>query len=291
MVAMVAMVACGRVGFDERSASVPPDTATTDTTCDPWSAPRRQVALATAAQDWDPALSPDGRMLVFGSDRLGPGRKLFLATRPSLTADFDAPRQLDELDGGTTSIEYGATWSADGKRLFFARSDTTFEHLAASFDSGNNAFDTPAVADLPEGDSWAFTIDDREAFFTLNPMPDDYDLGHAARDGSGEWVRSPLLDGFNRTGPSGAAEGWPSFDDIHQTLYIEADLDGVSVIATTKRTMRGAGFEPALTPVLELGDGASDPDISRDTTTIVFGSTRPGGAGANDLYVSVRSCR
>src|SRR5262249_45899971 len=111
--------ACGRVGFDERGVDGGGGGGGSDMpqcVLGPWSAPGRLAALDTIYNEIAPALSADGLTLVFESDRLG-DRDLYIATRPSTSADFGSPILLDALD--TPWNEHDPAFSMDGLSLYF----------------------------------------------------------------------------------------------------------------------------------------------------------------------------
>ena len=79
---------------------------------DPFAPLERLAApLSTDANDEWPFLSADGRELFFSSDR-----RLKRAVRPSPTADFGPPEDLQGIPAGTVN---GAYLSDDGRQLFY----------------------------------------------------------------------------------------------------------------------------------------------------------------------------
>jgi TolB protein len=93
-----------------------------------------------AAKEWAPMLAPDGRTLLFSSDRAGgAGRQdLYVAKRDK--SGFAPARPLPgELN--TTADEFDATFLADGRTIVFARAadlrTDRVELFAAAPQSGN----------------------------------------------------------------------------------------------------------------------------------------------------------
>ena len=83
--------------------------------------------LQSAANEWSPAFSPDGRWVAYVSDESG---RAEVYVRP-----FTGPGQWQvSVDGGT-----GPVWSRDGRELFFGKGDTLFAAsvtLGRTFGSG-----------------------------------------------------------------------------------------------------------------------------------------------------------
>jgi Tol biopolymer transport system component len=67
--------------------------STRASTQEPWSIPQNVTVLNTTAQDITPALSWDGRMLIFSSNRpQGSVWRMYVSTRTSSAAGLDRPR-------------------------------------------------------------------------------------------------------------------------------------------------------------------------------------------------------
>lgn len=87
----------------------------------------------------------------------------------------------------------------------------------------------------------------------------------------------------NEFSPSYVAAGRP-------TLYFSSDRAGLDNIYRTVRRPDGSWGIPE--PVAELnfpGSGTARPSVSHDGRTIIFDSTRPGGFGGPDIWVSTRT--
>ena len=285
---LVLLVGCGRIGFDDTvlgdggtdgpGLDAPPACATFG----PWSTPRRQVALSTADEDWEPVIHPAGLAIVYSFKAGATSGDLLFATRPSTTADFGTPMRIFDTD-----VEFGPAWSKDGTQLYFTRYDgATLATLVATY--GGGTFGPASIAITPPGSfSIETTSSGLELFYTKEKGTFDYDIHHATRTSTTmPWTEDGLLSALVR---NGMAEGWPSLDEVNQTLYLESDGPTQADLAMTTRTAPGAPFGP-LTTITELGEGG-DPDIAAGGLTIAFASRRPGGAGSNDIYISTRTCQ
>jgi hypothetical protein len=271
--------ACGRVGF-----APAPDSTTNagedQCTLGAWANMQRLEALASTSEDWEPAMSLDGLVVVFASQRGDAVNHLYVATRASTTESFDNVRPLTELGGGVGIREDSAAWSTDGSRLYFLQSGRphSAEHL------GGGMFAAPVdTADLPAADSWVMANGGLEAFYMVYSPPTDADLQHATRASSTDpWIVDNLVDGMNRDGEQ---EGWPGFDEARQELYFEQDGGSGPEVRMASRAAPGEPFGP-----LSTVDFGGDPDISRDGRTLLFAADRLGGAGGADLYMLTRDC-
>src|SRR5690349_14399657 len=84
--ALLALVACGRVAFDARSA---PDAACT---FGPWSTPAPIVELDSVQDDWGGQIAPDDLAFYYNISN-----RIFVATRPDRGSPFGTPQELPEL--------------------------------------------------------------------------------------------------------------------------------------------------------------------------------------------------
>ena len=95
--------------------------ATRTTIDSPWDPPVNcGPNVNSAAEDHVPAISPDGRMLVFTSDRPDEfgGRDMYLTTRVSTADDWSAPTNLGPTLNSSV-LEGSPDISPDGRMLYF----------------------------------------------------------------------------------------------------------------------------------------------------------------------------
>lgn len=288
--ALVVMVlgGCGRIAFDARptgdGGNDAPDAS--DIPCatfGPWGSITRITAsnAATGFVEWEPALRPDGLVLVFQSNRTE-GSGLYVLTRASVTDAFTAPaRELTELYGaGVNDGGVSPMWNPDGSELYYVRYQLFGSGPAVAPFVGGDAFGANVPVSLPYPTSdWDISGDLLELFYTDSTMA-SAELRHATRVSTTDaWIDDGLVDTLNTTGN----EGWPSFDEARQEVYFERE----GQLHVASRSGRG---QPFGTPVLltDIGTGG-DPDISADGLTLVFSDDRSAGAAA-DLYVATRVC-
>jgi WD40-like Beta Propeller Repeat len=289
LIVVVWLAACGRLNFDPvRSVAddAPGDGAPACATFGGFGAQDHLTALATAGNDLAPALHPDGLTLVFDTDVTG-SRVLHLTKRMSPRGPFATSTVIAELTNADDNMQ--AAWSADGKRLHWHRLGTANDQMVADYDG--STFTNPRIDDLPaNSDNHSLSLDELEVFFTQYPGG-IANLGHARRTAVGAaWVVDTEVDALN----TGGEQGYPSLDESRQTLYFERPALGTTSteIAAATRSGPRAPFGNAVTVAeLSIGNGKNgDPEVSRDGTTMIFASDRPGTQNA-DLFETQRPCR
>jgi len=245
------------------------------------------LAVDTAFDEWAPALSGDKLTLVFESDRAG-GRDLYLATRPTVEASFGPAVLIQAVD--TLASERDPTLSMDGLTMYFT-SDRAGPPLLyrATRSSPVAAFANPtSVAELASVAlaGPALSADGAELFYS--DAGENVVIRAAWASGTG------FVPEGSQTTLEAAPIGSPSLSGDGLTLYYHhvAGLFQPYQIYAAHRANPAAEFGPSA-PVIELaspGTDTGEPEISKDGRTIVFSSSRPGGAGGYDLYLAERDC-
>jgi len=95
--------------------------STRPTASDPWAEPvNLGPTVNSSAWDYTPALSPDGRLLIFGSNRSGGlgSDDLWLTTRETIVDAWGEPVNLGPAVNSSAG-EGGANLSVDGSTLYF----------------------------------------------------------------------------------------------------------------------------------------------------------------------------
>lgn len=274
-----------------------------------WAAPANLgTSINSTYNDLGPALSKDGLSLYFTSDRPGGvgGNDIWVAQRDSLDDPWGDPVNLGP-PVNTAFNEAVPSFSRDGHVMFFnsnrpggfGGSDiwmTWRSHKRDDFawrdpvnaGSGVNTVAQDAAATYLETDEGGIPL----LYFASNRGggPGQFDIYVSAQAADGSWgpafvvpelssahsEQRPAVrtDGFelflysNRPGTSGPADIWVSTR--------ESNADTWSVPITV-----GAEVNSAFNDVQAF--------VSSDRKVLLFASDRPGGFGAFDLYVSVRS--
>lgn len=222
---------------------------------DPWGAPVNVGApVNSAANDFCPTIDRDGYHFYFVSNRPGGcgGDDIYRTVlQPSGWAD---PRNLGCLaNSAANEASPMPLPTLDGLLLYFS-----------SNRPGGFTAETPEAA---VGDS---------------------DL-YVSRRRSGVFRTARLIPGVN----SAAEDGQPNVRRDGLEIFFFSTRPGTLGMADLYAATRGSLLEPWSTPVNlgpDVNSAAAEtrPSLSWDATTLYFGSTRPGGEGSSDHYVTTR---
>jgi hypothetical protein len=228
---------------------------------DPWGPPQKIETLSSAGDDNAPTFSPDGHWVYFGSDR--PGglglSDIWAAHRHDAHDDFGWETPVNLGPGANSPL------NEDGPTYFEDESGAVTLYFT-SFQRPDGLGDWDIYASQA-------TADDHLSF---GPAAHVTELSSPRRD-TRTSIRRDGLEMFitsNRAGSIPDALGAPSLDIWVSTRSNTADPWGTPVNL-------GA---PINTPA---ADGA--PSLSFDGQTLYFDSTRDGGLGLRDIYVTTRS--
>jgi len=289
-----------------------------------WSTPENLGSVVnTASNDQHPAISPDGLRLYFHSDR--PGNitgstsgtsDIWVTHRDTLTSPWGAPVNLGPTVNSTTN-DSAPDISTDGHYLYFGSDrpggcglrDIWVSYRAnTAADFGADGWQTPANLGCTINSA---QNDDGPAFFA-DPLTNKVTLYFTTQNranGLGDWdvwASDQKPDG-TWTDPVNVTELNTSARDTRTSIR----YDGLEMFLTSMRP--GSIPDSTNAPSLDLwvssrskigdpwgapvnmgttintaqSDGA--PAISADGTELFFYSNKPGGQGANDLYVARRT--
>jgi Tol biopolymer transport system component len=195
----------------------------------------------------------------------------------------------------TAADEYGPTLTADGRTMYFTLRANRQGHeniVLSRFDG--KKWSKPALARFsgagldkepylsPDG-SMLFFASRREYPSKIPAQGEEaYDLFVVHRHGSGWGIPEPLV-GAN----SGAYDNYPAVS-ASGTVYFASHRPGGKGGNDLWRSRRVGGGWQAAENLAELNTSATDADpyIAPDESYIIFSSSRPGGVGEGDLYVS-----
>jgi len=274
-----------------------------------WSEPvNLGPVVNSTAGDNNPTLSPDGLSLYFASDRAGGlgGTDLWVARRASPDSPWEAPSNVG-APISSTSADGAPVLSIDGHLLFFHTNRP----------GGHGGVDIWMAHRTDPKDDFGW-----EAPVNLGPdvnTPDD-ELGpeYVKSDGGGALYfgrGNQLLQKVDlyraEVGPKGTTRGSalpvvelndPAANDLAPTVRTDgretfffstrAGGFGASDIWVSTRPSVHAPWSPPENwggPPLNTAFGEQQPDLSRDGRTLLFVSTRPGGSGGTDIWMSTRT--
>jgi Tol biopolymer transport system component len=281
---IVASAGCDIVAHIHELAPVDAAVADMTPTCtfSPWSEPVRIAANDSGLPDEEPALSPNGQILVWERKLTQTDIDLWYALRTG--NDFVSPQEVPGAD--TNGLETGPFWSPDGTRLYYTQGAEGVAKAVMTVDSGPT-FDDPVPTDELSSISYVerprFRNDGLEIVYFAHPTAD---LFHATRTQptSTIWTASELY-----TVSSPAVDHDPTLTADGLTMFFSsaATNDGSLHLFVATRTGLDAEFDSPN----DLGtfgvDQPSGPDISSDGMTMVFSGYPDSQA---DIYIMTRHC-
>lgn len=221
---------------------------------DPWGAPMNLGStINTAGNERAPALSRDGHLLFFGSDR----------------------------PGGQGGLDLWVSWRAHTKDDFAWQEPVNLGALinTASNDTGPTYFEND-----DQGIPQLYFVSNRPGGFGLA------DVYRSELGVDGVWgaavhvpeLSSPQLDAHPSIRPDGL--------EIFFSSGRPGGSGGTDVWTSTRKSTLDPWSPPVnLGPVVNTAFADGTAGISPDRLTLIFFSNRPGGFGGDDLYVTTRS--
>ena len=196
----------------------------------------------------------------------------------------------------STGHEFGITFMPDGKEAYFSRIAAKQPIHIYRTRFVNGAWQEPEKLSL-SSDDWSdldpFVSPDGKQLFFISTRPDagktsgidkrDMDIWVATRSAV-EWIAPHRLENVNSEGK----EGSPSVAR-NGTLYFFSDRQaGTGKNAVYESRFVKEHYEPAtlLPAAINAGPSDTSPFIAPNGKTLLFYSTREGGFGKADLYMS-----
>ena len=276
-------------------------------TASDWSAPVNLGApINSPGADQSPALSTDGLTLYFGSDRPGGqgGVDLWVAHRATPESPWETPVNLGTTIN-TLDAETGPSLSLDGHLLFFASNRPT--------GAGNFDIYVSYRADVHDDLAWGEPVNVGSG---VNSSTGEFGPWYSEDSANGPvlyFARGPnsnftqlhsapiTRDGHSR-GPAAliAELASPNFSQGRPTLLVSGrqivffsarpgGLGGADLWTATRRSANHPWSDPVnLGAPLNSSAGDLLAALSRDGRTLVFTSTRIGGFGGMDIWMSAR---
>jgi len=266
----------------------------------------------SSANDFHPAISHNGLSLYITSNRQGGfgdnNNDIWVSQRASLDDPWGPPQNLGP-NINTAFDEFAPDFSPDGHWLFFSSGrppgTNDFIRIWVSYrkDVDDDFGWEPAVdlgpdINLPGLDDNAPTFfHDHKTGVTsiyFNSLyrkegPGDYDIYVSTQRQNGTFGRAKVvreLDSpYRDTRTAIRTDGLEMFITSNRP----GGSRGIDLWVATRETTRDVWSTPInLGPTINMDGDDGGPALSCDGTTLYFYSTRPGGSGGRDLYVTTR---
>jgi hypothetical protein len=274
--------------------------------------PGTDPAFNGPALDGCPFISRDERTFYMASNRLGGlgGIDIWVARRDSPDDPWGAPENLG-APVNSSANDFCPTIDRNDHTLFFVSNRAggcggadiyVSRHRPDGWDDPrnvgcnvNSAADEASPFPLPEPGkgSVLYFSSVRPGGFAADAVGatiGDSDLYVSDRNGGG-YGKAELVPGVN----SAFEDGQPNVRRDGREIFFFSTRPGTLGMADIYAATRTSAFDPWSEP-FNLGGDVNSPDgaetrpsLSWDGTTLYFGSTRPGGDGSADHYVTTRS--
>lgn len=276
-----------------------------------WSAPvNLGPPINTAANEMNAALSPDELSLYFVSTRAGGfgGADIWVSRRTSLDGPWGEPHNLGANVNGP-GIDASPAISIDGHLLFFSSDrpggrGSNDIYVTRRTDKSNDLGWGPAVnlgpdvntAGFEAGGFYLQAAEDGPAnlYFARGPIMTRLDIYAAPVTRDGE-TRGPavLVAELNDADPA-ITDAHPSLRADGREVFLHSTRAGGSggqdLWTSTRRSVHDPWSTPEnVGPPLNTTADDFQPTLSYDARTLIFSSTRTGGLGGNDIWMSTRT--
>jgi len=257
--------------------------------------------------DSQPHLTPDGLELWFHTSRQGwaPGHKILQSRRAAVTEPFPAPTLVASpinLDTGDYRDASSPRLTADGLDAFFVSIREGTGHMdvfTAHRNSVSEGFQPPVNLGEPINSSTmelspAISGDGLTLIYsafgrTEASWTDLYETRRTARE---QPFGPPVNLGVTVNSPQQESGAWLSLDG--RVLVFRSNREGnITQLFVTTRASLDAPFHAPVKLAAPFNSGIPGVNedgfaASADWSTVVFASTRPGGLGMQDLWMTRR---
>jgi WD40 repeat protein len=271
-----------------------------------WSAPRHLGPVVNSPfNDFQPSISKDGLSLYFASDRLGTfgGLDLYVSHRTSSEEPWAAPINLGPVLNTQTDDQAPAL-SRDGHYLFFSTNrlgglgglDIWISYRARTHD--DFAWEAP----VPITEINSVVNDAGPSFFENEEGRPQLYFNSLRLGGAGlaDIYLTELQDDGTWSPPTAVAELNTPFQEQRPSVR----FDGLEIVFgstrpgsaafdlwTSTRESVTAAWSPPVPLDINTAGLDFQPGLSGGGMTLYFSSSRPGGVGSTDLWVSTRQRR
>jgi hypothetical protein len=275
-----------------------------------WSTPvNLGPAVNSAFNDSHPAISRNGLSLYFVSDRPGGlgDFDIWVTQRATIDSGWGVPQNLGPKIN-STSIEFSPTFSASGHWLLFASGrpggcggeDIWASHREDKDDdfAWEDPINLGCGINSPQPDDGPTYFRDRQTgiatlYFTSFNRPGnigDWDIYASMQNQDGTFGPGVLVPELSS--PFRDTRTAIRHDGLE--MFITSNRPGgtgtLNLLVSTRETVLERWSKPVdLGPTVNSTAVNGAPALSYDGTTLYFYSTRPGGSGKNDLWVTTRT--
>jgi len=276
-----------------------------------WSDPVNLGApLNSSVNDMNAALSPDELSLYFVSGRAGGlgGVDIWVSRRASLDSPWEVPVDLGPNVNGP-GLEASPALSTDGHLLFFSSDRPGGEgsndiYVARRVDKSDDLSWGPAVNLGPDVNTAAFeaggfylqSAEEGSAnfYFVRGPNTVALDIYVTSVNPDGEAGGPAVLAAELSNQDPTITDAHPSLRDDGREVYFYSNRAGSLGASDLWRSTRRSVHEPWSAPEnvgAPLSSTANDiqPSLTHDARTLIFASTRAGGSGGTDIWMSTRT--
>lgn len=274
-----------------------------------WSEPvSLGTAINTTFNEQGPTLSNDGLSLYFGSDRPGGLGEfdLWVARRACSDCSWETPVNLGPVVN-TVATETGPGLSVDGHLLFLRSTRPGGQGLGDVYVSrranptDDLGWGTPVAlgsdVNTPGAEAGAEYLQSAEdgvanLYFNRAPPGGTADLYYAPLTRDGE-TRGPAVLIIELSHSVATDQGPTLRADGREVFFFSTrsgGLGGNDFWTSTRRSVHDP-WSPPVNPWTPLNSTAADqqPSLSGDARTLVFASSRSGGFGGTDIWISTRT--